>query len=90
MPPRIHFAVQSNYQLLIGSDQIIRIPPSRDGTQWEGLYRFTSFAVEHEVLAPYAYVVREVVLPNFRAFGWGVLIVEGRIAAGASLRLEVC
>jgi thiosulfate dehydrogenase [quinone] large subunit len=44
-----------------------------------GLYRFTMYAVEHEVFAPYAHVVREFVLPNFILFGWTVLIVEASL-----------
>ncbi len=33
------------------------------------------------MFAPFAWVVREVVLPNFRAFGWCVLLVEAALGA---------
>jgi thiosulfate dehydrogenase (quinone) large subunit len=46
-----------------------KTPPDFGRSGGRGLYRFTSFAIEHEVFAPFAFVVREVVLPNFTLFG---------------------
>jgi thiosulfate dehydrogenase (quinone) large subunit len=46
-----------------------------------GLYVFTSYAVEHPVLPPYAWFVEHVVLPNFTFFGWLVLCVEASLGA---------
>ncbi|MFE3452515.1 hypothetical protein ACFXJ8_26695, partial [Nonomuraea sp. NPDC059194] len=34
-----------------------------------GLYLFTSYAVDHPVFPPYAWLVEHVVLPNFLIFG---------------------
>lgn len=45
-----------------------------------GLYAFTNDAVDHPVLAPYSWIVEQVVLPNFQAFGWLVLAVETSLA----------
>jgi thiosulfate dehydrogenase [quinone] large subunit len=56
-----------------------KTPPDFGRGAGRGLYRFTSFAVEHEVFAPFAFLVREVVLPNFTLFGWGVLLVEAAL-----------
>ena len=56
-------------------------PPDFGENQGRGLYAFTRDAVEHEVFAPFAWVVREVVLPNFRFFGWGVLLTEAALGA---------
>lgn len=56
-------------------------PPDFGEESGRGLYRFTTDAVEHEVFAPFAWIVREIVLPNFRAFGWGVLVVEATLGA---------
>jgi thiosulfate dehydrogenase [quinone] large subunit len=46
-----------------------------------GLYKFTSFAVEHPVFPPYAWLVEHLVLPNFTFFGWTVLLVEAALGA---------
>jgi thiosulfate dehydrogenase (quinone) large subunit len=56
-------------------------PPDFGENQGRGLYAFTRDAVEHEVFAPFALVVREVVLPNFRFFGWAVLLTEAALGA---------
>lgn len=56
-------------------------PPDFGEAQGRGLYAFTADAVEHEVFAPYAWVVREMVLPNFRFFGWLVLLTEAALGA---------
>ncbi len=56
-----------------------------------GLFKFTSYAVDHPVFPPYSWVVENVVLPNFAAFGWGVLAAETTLAVllltGAWVRL---
>lgn len=46
-----------------------------------GLYGFTKAAVDHPVFPPFSWVVEHVVLPNFRAFGWGVLLLEASLGA---------
>jgi thiosulfate dehydrogenase [quinone] large subunit len=56
-------------------------PPDFGREAGRGLFRFTSFAVEHEVFAPFALVVREIVLPNFTLFGWTVLLVEAALGS---------
>jgi thiosulfate dehydrogenase [quinone] large subunit len=50
-----------------------------------GLYGFTKGAVDHPVLAPYSWLVEHVVLPQFRLFGWLVLLLE--VLLGAFLLL---
>ncbi len=45
-----------------------------------GLYKFTSFAVEHPVFPPYSWVVEHLVLPHFAPFGWMVLAAETALA----------
>jgi thiosulfate dehydrogenase [quinone] large subunit len=56
-------------------------PPDFGQNRGRGLYAFTRDAVEHEVFAPFAWVVREVVLPNFAFFGWAVLLTEAALGA---------
>lgn len=56
-------------------------PPDFGEDAGKGLYRFTSDAVEHEVFGPFAWVVDNVVLPNFTAFGWLVLLTEAALGA---------
>lgn len=55
-------------------------PPDFGEDNGTGLFRFTQDAVDHPVLAPYSWVVEELVLPNFEAFGWMVLAVETALA----------
>ncbi|MGI9084848.1 MAG: Rv1678 family membrane protein [Aeromicrobium sp.] len=56
-----------------------------------GLFKFTSAAVDHPVFPPFSWVVENVVLPNFALFGWGVLAAETALAVllltGAWVRL---
>lgn len=58
-----------------------KTPPDFGEASGRGLYRFTLEAVEHPVFAPYTWVVEEIVLPNFVAFGWVVLLTEAALAA---------
>jgi len=58
-----------------------KTPPDFGRNAGSGLYKFTRFAVEHEVFAPYAFIVRELILPNFVVFGWLVLVVEASLGA---------
>lgn len=51
-------------------------PPTFGQSGSGGLYKWTNFAIEHQVFAPYAWIVENFVLPNFLVFAWGVLIVE--------------
>ena len=46
-----------------------------------GLYLSTTYAVSHEVLHPYAWLVERLVLPNFTSFAWMVLLVEASLGA---------
>lgn len=45
-----------------------------------GLYKFTSYAVDYPVLAPYAWLTDHIILPVFPVFGWVVLIAETALA----------
>lgn len=47
----------------------------------DGLYKFTHFAVDHPVFAPYTWLVEHVVLPNFTFFGWLTLLTEAALGA---------
>jgi thiosulfate dehydrogenase [quinone] large subunit len=56
-------------------------PPDFGKASNGGLYRFTLFAVDNPVLAPYAWFVENLVLPNFTFFGWLTLLTEGALGA---------
>jgi thiosulfate dehydrogenase [quinone] large subunit len=45
------------------------------------LYQWTEFAVTDPVFSPYSWLVEHLVLPNFAAFGWTVLLVESALGA---------
>lgn len=48
---------------------------------FEALRGFTQEAVEHPVVAPFTWLVSNVVLPNFTLFGWMTLLVEASLGA---------
>jgi thiosulfate dehydrogenase [quinone] large subunit len=56
-------------------------PPDFGEPTRTGLYKYTAYAVDFPVFEPWKWFVREVVLPNFTAFGWLVLVVEASLAA---------
>lgn len=59
-----------------------KLPPNfGEGSPPRGLYRFTTYAVEHPVFPPYAWLIERVVLPNFTFFGWLTLLVEASLGA---------
>lgn len=62
--------------LLWLTQSVWKMPPD-----FKLLDRFTGYAVEHEVFAPWAFVVRELILPNMGFFGYVTLITEASIAA---------
>ncbi|WP_455352078.1 DoxX family protein [Streptomyces sp. SYSU K217416] len=45
------------------------------------LYDWTLNGVEHEVFAPWAWLVERVILPNFAVFAWGAFAVEACLGA---------
>jgi thiosulfate dehydrogenase [quinone] large subunit len=58
-----------------------KVPPDFGRASDGGLYHFTLFAVERPVLAPYAWFIEHVVLPNFTFFGWVTLLTEAALGA---------
>lgn len=66
-------------------------PPDFGQTKGGGLYGFTGYAVSNPVFPPFSWVIEHVVLPQFTAFGWGVLAAETLLAvallSGAWVRL---
>lgn len=60
-----------------------KVPPDfgRDANPPEGLYQFTRGGVDHPVFGPYAFVVEDLVLPNFTFFAWVTLLVEVSLGA---------
>jgi uncharacterized membrane protein YphA (DoxX/SURF4 family) len=53
-----------------------KVPPDFGENRHTGLWFWTHLAVDHPVFPPYSWLVEHVVLPNFTAFGWLVLVVE--------------
>jgi thiosulfate dehydrogenase [quinone] large subunit len=47
--------------------------------RFDALHGWTLNGVDHPVLAPWAWFIRHVVLPNFTAFGWLTLAVEASL-----------
>ena len=58
-----------------------KTPPDFGRDDGTGLFRYTSYAVEHPVLPPFSWVVENLVLPNFTVFGYLTLVVEAGLGA---------
>lgn len=60
-----------------------KVPPDfgRDGQRCRGLCAFVNQGVDHGVVAPWRWVLEEVVSPNLGLFGWITLVVEFALAA---------
>jgi thiosulfate dehydrogenase [quinone] large subunit len=58
-----------------------KYPPHFGEDNNGALYRFTRFAIDHEVFPPWAWFVEHVVLPNFTLFGWTTYLVEASLGA---------
>lgn len=56
-------------------------PPDFGQLDRSGLFGFTNGAIEFPVFAPFTWLVRQVVIPNFTLFGWSVLLVEATLGA---------
>jgi hypothetical protein len=52
-----------------------RAPTEDRRNRRTGLWFWTHLAVDHPVFPPYSWLVEHLVLPNFTAFGWLVLVV---------------
>ncbi len=58
-----------------------KVPTSFGENTGGGLYKYIAAGAENAPFAPYQWALREVVLPNFQAFGWFTLISETIVAA---------
>jgi len=75
------FAARITAGLVWLSNTDWKMPPDFGADTGQGLARFTMNGVEHPVLAPFTWLVREVLLPNLGFFGWVILVVETALAA---------
>lgn len=57
-----------------------KMPPTF-GEGGGGLYGYTRHAVDNPVFQPFSWLVEHLVLPNFVAFGWTVLLMESLLGA---------
>ncbi|MGV8966689.1 MAG: hypothetical protein ACOH2F_10465 [Cellulomonas sp.] len=55
-------------------------PPDFGRESGKLLYGYVQAAIDHPVLAPFSWVMQNVVQPAFIPFGWGVLVVETLLA----------
>ncbi len=83
-PPRVSGVALAGLRILAGLlwlyNVVWKMPPDFGESNRGGLYQFTNFAVEHPVVAPFSWLIEHVVLPNFTAFGWLVLVAESVLA----------
>ncbi|WP_372729427.1 DoxX family protein [Nocardioides sp.] len=58
-----------------------------ENVQWKrppdfgSLEKFTTFAVDYPVLAPWSWIVENLVLPNMTFFGWITILTEASLGA---------
>ncbi len=69
-------AIRVGLALLWMSGAAWKVPP-----RFDELHRWTSYGVDRPVLAPWAWLLDNVVLPNFTVFGWLTLAVETSLGA---------
>jgi thiosulfate dehydrogenase [quinone] large subunit len=90
-PDRASQAVVAGGRIVVGllwmSNAGWKVPPAFGEAGNRELYRFTAAAVDQPVFPPLSFVVEHVVLPNFRLFGWLVLLLE--VALGAFLTFGI-
>lgn len=58
-----------------------KVPTDFGKSNGGGLYKYVAAGAQNAPLAPYRWALREVVLPNFQAFGWFTLTTETIVAA---------
>ena len=58
-----------------------KVPSDFGESNGGGLYKYVAAGANNAPLAPYRWALRELVLPNFHAFGWFTLISETIVAA---------
>ncbi len=58
-----------------------KVPTEFGENNGGGLYKYVAAGAESAPFAPYRWVLRELVVPNFQAFGWFTLISETIVAA---------
>ena len=79
--PQVMAAIRIGVGVLWLTNTNWKTPPDFGQAGGGGLYGYTRDAVDHSVFAPYSWIVEHGVLPNFRAFGWMVLLLEASLAA---------
>ncbi|MEO6654356.1 MAG: TQO small subunit DoxD [Ilumatobacteraceae bacterium] len=57
-----------------------KVPPDFGERGGGGLYKYAASVSRHSPFAPFTWVVEEIILPNFRVFGWITLCVELALA----------
>ncbi len=57
-----------------------KVPPAFGEDSGGGLYKYAESVTRHSPFAPYTWVTEELILPNFRFFGWVILVSELLVA----------
>ncbi len=58
-----------------------KAPPDFGRDSGSGLFRYTNYAVDYPVFAPFSWLIENVVLPNFTFFGYLTLLAEASLGA---------
>lgn len=58
-----------------------KVPPAFGEDSGGGLFKYSDSVTRNSPLAPFTWVTEEIILPNFRFFGWVLLVSETVIAA---------
>lgn len=58
-----------------------KTPPNFGQDSGTGLFKFTTYAVDYPVFPPFTWLIENLVLPNFTAFGYMTLLLEASLGA---------
>lgn len=58
-----------------------KTPPNFGQDSGSGLFKYTTYAVDYPVFPPFSWLVENLVLPNFTAFGYLTFFVEASLGA---------
>lgn len=82
--PHAQAVVLAGFRILLGLLWLYSVawkrPPDFGKDAGNGLYKFTSYAVDNPVLPPFSWLVEHAILLGMPVFGWIVLIVETALA----------
>jgi uncharacterized membrane protein YphA (DoxX/SURF4 family) len=80
MEERLNGGIVGGVRILVGlmwlANMHWKVPPDFGEPTNSGLYKFSESVTRNSPFAPFTWVTEELILPNFRLFGWATLLIE--------------